>query len=189
MLVMQTARGTPLKSGGSIGSQPGGHHRLRIYVIFVITAAVAYLIDLGTKILAVEWLTGIERVEILGGLLSFNLTRNPGAAFSTGTGFTQLFTLLAVIATLVVLWLSRRLGSVLWACAMGLLLAGITGNLTDRIFRAPGPTRGHVVDFIQLPHWPIFNVADVCLNVGVALVLIQTIRGIELDGTRQHGEQ
>ena len=72
----------------------------------------------------------------------------------------------------------------MWAVAFGLLLAGITGNLTDRIFRAPGGLRGHVVDFLQLPHWPIFNVADMCINVAAALILVQAFRGIRLDGSR-----
>ena len=83
-----------------------------------------------------------------------------------------------------VLWLSRRLGSTVWAVAFGLLLAGICGNLTDRLLREPGPLRGHVVDFLMLPHWPIFNVADMCINVAAALILVQAFRGIRLDGTR-----
>ena len=82
------------------------------------------------------------------------------------------------------LWLSRRLGSAVWAVALGLLLAGIAGNLTDRMFRTPGPLRGHVVDFLMLPHWPIFNVADMCINAAAVLILVQAFRGIRLDGTR-----
>jgi signal peptidase II len=66
---------------------------------------------------------------------------------------------------------------------MGLLLAGIAGNLTDRIFRDPGPLRGHVVDFLELPHWPIFNVADICINVAAALIVIQSVRGVPLRGS------
>ena len=82
------------------------------------------------------------------------------------------------------LWLSRRLGSRLWAVALGLLLAGVGGNLTDRLLREPGPLRGHVIDFLMLPHWPIFNVADMCINVAAGLILIQAFRGIRIDGTR-----
>ena len=82
------------------------------------------------------------------------------------------------------LWLSRRVRNYVWAVAFGLLLAGITGNLTDRLFRAPGVLRGHVVDFLMLPHWPIFNVADMCINVAAALILVQAFRGIRLDGSR-----
>ena len=82
------------------------------------------------------------------------------------------------------LWLSRRVRNFGWAIAFGFLLAGITGNLTDRLFRAPGVLRGHVVDFLMLPHWPIFNVADMCINVAAALILVQAFRGIRLDGSR-----
>jgi signal peptidase II len=91
----------------------------------------------------------------------------------------------AVVAAIVVVWLLRRVRSVGWAWAFGLLLAGIVGNLADRIFRDPGPFHGHVVDFIQLPHWPVFNVADICINVAAALILLQAVRGVRLDGSRE----
>ena len=68
--------------------------------------------------------------------------------------------------------------------ALGLLLAGVAGNLTDRIVREPGPLRGHVVDFLMLPHWPVFNVADICINIAAGLIMLQAFRGIRLDGTR-----
>ncbi len=182
---MQAARGTSLNPGANTESPIPSPHRARLRLVFLSAAVLAYLVDLGTKVLAVEQLTGKGRVDVIGDLLGFNLVRNPGAAFSTGTGFTWVFSLLAIVATLVVLWLSRRLGSTLWAVGLGLLLAGITGNLTDRIFRSPGPLQGHVVDFLELPNWPIFNAADICLNIGVVIVLIQTVRGIHLDGSRE----
>ncbi|MCW2846585.1 MAG: peptidase signal peptidase, partial [Marmoricola sp.] len=75
-----------------------------------------------------------------------------------------------------------------WAVALGLLLAGVTGNLVDRIFRAPGPFRGHVVDFFALPNWPVFNVADICIDVAGALFVILLLRGVRLDGSRHHHE-
>jgi signal peptidase II len=83
-----------------------------------------------------------------------------------------------------VVWFARRLGSTGWAIGLGFLLAGVLGNLTDRIFREPGFLRGHVVDFLQLPHWPVFNVADMCINVAAALIVIQAVRGMGLNGTR-----
>jgi len=121
-------------------------------------------------------------VHVVGDLLVLHLTRNPGAAFSTGTEYTVVLTCLAMVAVLVVLWLSRRLGSLLWAVALGLLLAGVAGNLTDRLFREPAPLRGHVVDFVMLPHWPVFNVADMCINVAAALILLQAFRGVRITG-------
>ena len=87
-------------------------------------------------------------------------------------------------AVLVVLHLSRRIGTVAWAVALGLLLAGVAGNLTDRLFRAPGPMRGHVIDFLMLPNWPVFNVADMCIDVAAGLILLLAFRGIRIDGGR-----
>jgi signal peptidase II len=152
--------------------------------VFAAVAAVLYTTDVVTKHLAVEHLTGEPDKPLVGDLLQLHLTRNPGAAFSTGTAFTEVLTVVAIVAVGVVLWLSRRLGSTAWACALGFLLAGVSGNLTDRMFRAPGPFRGHVIDFLMLPNWPIFNVADMCINAAAGLILIQAFRGIRLDGSR-----
>ena len=121
-------------------------------------------------------------VEVLGPLLRLNLTHNAGAAFSTGESLTPLISLFAAVAFVVVAVLGTHVRSTGWAWALGLLLAGIAGNLTDRLFRDPGPLRGHVVDFLQLPHWPIFNVADVCINVAAALIVVQSVRGVPLRG-------
>jgi signal peptidase II len=146
-------------------------------------ALAAYALDLGTKLLAVARLSDGPDVRVVGDLLVLHLTRNPGAAFSTGTQYTVVLTCLAMVAVLVVLHLSRRLGSTLWAIALGLLLAGVAGNLTDRLFRSPGPLRGHVIDFLMLPHWPVFNVADMCINVAAVLILVQASRGIRINGS------
>jgi signal peptidase II len=87
-----------------------------------------------------------------------------------------------------VLWLARKVGSAGWAVALGFLFAGVAGNLTDRLLREPGPLRGHVIDMFMLPHWPVFNVADICINVAAALILVQVYRGIRIDGTRVERE-
>jgi signal peptidase II len=117
-----------------------------------------------------------------------HLVRNPGAAFSTGTAYTEVLSGVAIVAVLVVLYLARRLRSAGWAVALGLLLAGVAGNLTDRLVREPGPLRGHVIDFFMLPHWPVFNVADMCIDVAAVLILLQVYRGIRMDGTRTKRE-
>ena len=148
-------------------------------------AAVLYAVDVITKIVAVDRLTGRPDVHVVGEVLQLHLTRNAGAAFSTGTRFTVILSCVAVVAVLVVLWLSRRIGSTGWAVALGALLAGIGGNLTDRLVRDPSPFRGHVIDFLMLPNWPVFNVADICINVGAGLVLVQAFRGIRIDGSRE----
>jgi len=159
-------------------------HRRRTWWVFAAVALVLYAADLVTKVLAVEHLTGRADVPLVGEILQLRLIRNPGAAFSTGTGLTPVLTVVAIVAALVVLWLSRRLGSLGWAVGLGFLLAGVTGNLTDRLFRAPGVFHGHVVDFLMLPSWPIFNVADICINVAAVLIVVQAFRGMRVDGTR-----
>ena len=179
---MQAARGTSLSPPDSAETSSPAAHRSSVGV-FALVAAVLYSVDQVTKHLAVENLTGQPDKPLIGELLQLHLTRNPGAAFSTGTAFTEVLSVVAIVAVGVVVWLSRRLGSRLWALALGLLLAGVAGNLTDRLFRAPGPLQGEVIDFLMLPNWPIFNVADMCINVAAGLILIQAFRGIRIDGS------
>jgi signal peptidase II len=178
---MQAARGAPLNSSG----QDDPPTRRRPLALFFGVALGAYLLDLVTKVVAVERLSGRDPVPVLGDFLQLTLVRNPGAAFSTGTSYTVLLALVAIGAVVVVLFLSRRLGDRLWAFGLGCLLGGVLGNLTDRIFREPGPLRGHVVDFLQLPNWPVFNVADMCINVAAGVIVLQAIRGIYHTGERE----
>ncbi len=154
-------------------------------LVFVTTAIVFYVVDVTSKVAAMERLSDGRRRDLLGDLLGLHLTRNPGAAFGTGTSYTIVLSCVAVMAAAVVVWISRRLLDRTWSVALGLLLAGVLGNLTDRLVRDPGPLRGHVVDFIQLPHWPIFNIADICINAAAVLIVVQAFRGVRLDGTRE----
>ncbi|MCR1781611.1 signal peptidase II [Nocardioides carbamazepini] len=183
---MQAARGTSVDhhEDGSGRTGSGFLARPRTWLLFVGVAAVMVAIDQVAKVLAVRHLTDEPDVEVVGELLQLHLTYNPGAAFSLGTRFTVAIACLACAATLVVLWVSRRVTNKVWAVGLGLLLAGIDGNLIDRMLREPGPFRGHVVDFLMLPNWPVFNVADICINVGVGLILVQVLRGVNLDGSR-----
>ncbi|WP_309649385.1 signal peptidase II [Nocardioides sp.] len=185
---MQAARGTSLSDDDATPesrstTHGGGRLRLR----FAAIALVVYLVDILTKIVAVDELADRD-IPLVGDFLVLHLTRNPGAAFSTGTQFTEVLSVIAIVAVVVVLWLSRRLGSAGWATALGFLLAGVAGNLTDRIFRDPGPLRGHVIDFLMLPNWPVFNIADVAINIAAGLILIQAFRGIRIDGTREDAD-
>jgi len=123
-------------------------------------------------------------IRLLGGPLTITLTRNGGAAFSIGTSMTIVFTAIAVGVIVYILRAARNLRSIGWAITLGLLLGGATGNLLDRIFRAPGPFQGHVVDWIQLPDWPVFNLADASIVCAGVLVVLLALRGIRLDGTR-----
>jgi signal peptidase II len=95
---------------------------------------------------------------------------------------TVLFTAVAVLVVVVIARISRRLQSTGWAIALGLILGGALGNLADRIFRDPGPLRGRVIDFLELPHWPIFNLADSAIVSGGVLIVLLSARGISYDG-------
>jgi signal peptidase II len=147
---------------------------------------VGLALDIVTKIIAVSQLQPGQPVRLLGGLLTLRLIRNAGAAFSQGERFTSIFALAAlVVLTYVAVRLVPRLRHGGWAVALGLLTAGVSGNLTDRIFRSPGVFRGHVVDFLELPHWPIFNVADMCITTAaVMVVVLAVVKNIGVDGRR-----
>ncbi len=174
---MQAARGATLTSGSPLTTVNPG---LRALAAIIAVAGVA--LDQVTK--AIAEAKAPQGVHLIGSLLQLQLVHNAGAAFSTGTHFTVVLTFIAIIAAGVVVWFIARLGSTLWAIALGLLLAGICGNLSDRLFRPPGALRGHVVDFLMLPHWPVFNVADMCINVAAAIILVQAYRGVGVRGTR-----
>lgn len=147
-------------------------------------AAFAYAVDVITKIVAVEELTGSRPVEVVGHYLTLYLARNPGAAFSTGTAYTEVLSVIAIAATLVTLWVARKLGSTGWAIGLGFLLGGVLGNLTDRIFRSPAPLEGHVIDFLMLPNFPVFNFADIWINIAAGTIILQSVRGIRVNGLR-----
>ena len=155
-------------------------------LVWAAVALVGLALDVATKIIAVNRLEPNEPVRLLGGLLSLRLIRNPGAAFSQGAQFTYVFAVVAVIVlTFVVVRLVPRLRHQGWSVALGLLCAGVAGNLADRLFRPPGPFRGHVVDFLELPHWPIFNVADMCItSAAVLIVILSMIKNVAVTGVR-----
>jgi signal peptidase II len=163
-------------------------------VLFAVVAAAIFVLDVASKVLVVAKLPETHRpVRILGGALYLDQTRNSGAAFSLGTGFTVILTAVAVAVVVVIVRTASRMGSAGWAVALGLVLGGALGNLTDRIFRAPGFGRGHVVDWIsafgpQGEHWPIFNIADSSIVCGAVLAAVLALRGIDIDGrSGRHG--
>jgi signal peptidase II len=181
---MQATSGTPLSNAEAASqAQPPGPAR-RCVRLFLAVAVLAYALDVVTKVIAVENLAGQPPVPVVGDLLTLRLTRNPGAAFSLGTGATLALSLISMGVVLVVAWLARRVASPLWAVALGLLLGGAAGNLTDRLVREPAPLRGHVVDFLELPNWPVFNLADSAIVTAAVLIVVQSIRGVQIDGAR-----
>lgn len=185
---MQAARGASLSDEEieTTHSTRAGSPRLRL--LFAVVALAAYVVDVASKHFAVTRLADGD-VPVLGDWFVLHLTRNPGAAFSTGTQYTVALSCLAIAAVLVVLWFSRKLGDRGWAVGLGLLLGGVGGNLTDRLLREPGPMRGEVVDLFLLPNWPVFNVADICINVAAGLILLQSFRGVALDGRRDRSSK
>ncbi len=156
-------------------------------LLLLSTALVVYALDLITKIVATAALDGEPPVRILGGLAYLQIVRNPGAAFSLATGLTWLLTLVAAGVVVTIIWIMPKLRSTGWAVGLGLVLAGALGNLTDRIFRAPGVFQGHVVDFFSVfaPNgdvFPVFNVADSGITVGGVLIVIMAMIGRDYDG-------
>jgi signal peptidase II len=158
--------------------------RRTAWLRFASVAVGCLVLDIASKIAAVAFLRPGEPVPLVGDLLRLYLIRNPGAAFSIGEGATWAFTLLAagVLGFIFVAVLPKlRHGG--WAVGLGLVVAGIAGNLIDRLVRPPGFARGHVVDFLQLPYWPIFNVADMCVVFGAITILVfWLVKGVGHDG-------
>ena len=154
--------------------------------MLIAVAAFVIAADVISKAIVVSRLAGRPPVHVLGTFLELVLTRNSGAAFSIGTSMTIVFTAIAAGVVIYILRAARNLRSLGWSIALGMLLGGAVGNLVDRIFRAPGLFVGHVVDWIQLPHWPVFNLADSAVVCGGILVALVALRGIGFDGTRPH---
>jgi signal peptidase II len=162
------------------GQRPKGKRRI---VVLLLVAVIAYLLDLTSKMIVVEKLEHHASVEIIPGLLKFEAVRNPGAAFGVGEAFTVIFTVIAATVIVVIARIARKLYSLPWAVALGLLLGGALGNLTDRIFRSPGVFKGAVVDFIAPAHFAVFNLADSAIVCGGILIVILSFRGLDPDGT------
>ncbi|MEV0223572.1 signal peptidase II [Streptomyces sp. NPDC050704] len=156
--------------------------RRRIAVLFTV-AVLAYALDLISKMIVVAKLEHHEPIEIIGDWLRFEAIRNAGAAFGFGEAFTIIFTMIAAAVIVVIARLARKLYSVPWAIALGLLLGGALGNLTDRIFRSPGVFEGAVVDFIAPKHFAVFNLADSAIVCGGILIVLLSFRGLDPDGT------
>ena len=172
----------PSASGVLAAPTPAARRRLVATVFGVALAVVT--IDQVTKAWALTGLADGRRRDLVGWMFGLELTRNPGAAFSMATGVTWLFTLIAAATVVVIVRLSGRLGSGAWALVLGLLLGGAAGNLCDRLFRPPSFGRGHVIDFLALPHFPLFNLADTSITCAAVLIGWLGLRGIGLDGSR-----
>ncbi|MCC3290726.1 MULTISPECIES: signal peptidase II [unclassified Arthrobacter] len=152
--------------------------------IMLAVAVIAVIADQLTKLWVVSTMAEGQITDVLPPILRWHFIRNPGAAFSIGTDYTWVFTIIMVLVSGFLAYLMFRVRSLAWATALGLVLGGALGNLTDRLFREPSFGQGHVVDFIAFPNFAIFNIADSCVVSGVILVCLLTLRGIGLDGVR-----
>ncbi|ORA79120.1 signal peptidase II [Mycobacterium malmoense] len=168
------------------GPRESPPRRLRLLLS---VAAVVLALDIVTKVLAVKLLPPGQPVSIIGDTVTWTLVRNSGAAFSMATGYTWVLTLIATGVVVGIFWMGRRLVSPWWAVGLGMILGGAMGNLVDRFFRAPGPLRGHVVDFLSVGWWPVFNVADPSVVGGAILLVVLSIFGYDFDtvGRRRTG--
>lgn len=172
-----------------MSSAPTTRRRSVLIGILFAIAVVVVIIDQATKQIAIAVLEGHPSVPVLGELAGFTFYRNAGAAFGMGENATWLFAVIAVAVFVGILFAARRLGSRLWAWGLGLLLGGLTGNLIDRLFRPPGFMHGAVVDFIDLSFF-ICNIADIAISAAAVLIVLATLRGVGLDGSRdgEHAE-
>ncbi|MFD1212479.1 signal peptidase II [Arthrobacter sp. GCM10027362] len=177
-----------LPAGRKAGSSAAGSEAVprsgKFLLILAGCAAFAYLFDQLTKFWVVSTMTEGQVTPVLPPLLSWHFIRNPGAAFSIGEDFTWIFSIVMALVAGAILFYARRIRSAWWSVALGFLLGGALGNLTDRLFREPSFGMGHVVDFIAFPNFAIFNIADSAIVGSVILWCILTLLGIGMDGRR-----
>lgn len=182
--------GVTSSSSDAPSDAPADARKHRRLALFAAVAVVVVALDVISKALVVAKLPlDHAPVRILGGVLYLQQTRNSGAAFSLGTGFTVILTVIAVAVAVLIVRIATRLRSTGWAIALALILGGALGNLVDRLFRAPGVGRGHVVDWLSLfgpygRYWPIFNLADSAIVCGAVLAALLALLGIDFDGGR-----
>lgn len=179
----------PADHGGpaaATAAEPGHARRIpaRFGIVMLLCTLVAYTFDQLTKWWVVSTMTEGQVTEVLPPLLNWRFIRNPGAAFSIGTDYTWFFTIIMVAVAVAIVLQVRKVASWGWSVALGLVLGGALGNLTDRLLREPSFGQGHVVDFIALPNFAIFNIADSAVVSGVVLICLLTLRGIGMDGRR-----
>lgn len=164
------------------GEQSASRGSRRIAVL-VTVAALAFALDLISKLIVVAVLEQHAPVQVIGTVLQLDVVRNRGAAFGIGEALTLVLTAIAAVVIVVIARIARKLYSTPWAIALGLLLGGAFGNLTDRVFRSPGVFQGAVVDFIAPTHFAVFNLADSAIVCGGILIVILSFRGLDPDGT------
>lgn len=139
-------------------------------------------LDQALKQLMVTWLEPGQAVPVIGDWFRFYLLFNPGAAFSMGQNSTWLFTTIQLVFVIGALWFGPRMDTRFEALGLALIAGGALGNLIDRLFRDPGFWFGHVVDYISVGNFAVFNLADAAITVGVVVFVIATFIG---EGARE----
>lgn len=117
---------------------------------------------------------------VIGSILQFHLVHNSGAAFGLGNNFTVVLTILAMLIVCALLVALSRVANQLWAITFGLAIGGALGNLIDRFSNPPGIGQGEVVDFLQLPNWPVFNIADMAVVTAACLLVVLNWKGVPI---------
>lgn len=160
----------------------------RKFTLCLAVACGVLALDVISKVAVVAALRPGQRVVWLGGLLTLQLYRNPGAAFGVGASYTIIIAAIAVGTIVFILRAARRLRSTGWAVSLGLLLGGAAGNLSDRLLRAPSFLHGDVIDWIKLALFPpTFNLADTSITFGAVLAVLLALRGTRIEGGRTGG--
>jgi signal peptidase II len=113
--------------------------------------------------------------HVIGDFLVLDLARNSGSAFSRFRGYTPVLAVVAIVISVFVARAVRQATDRWTLVGLVLVLGGALGNLADRLARSPGFLRGHVVDFVGIGPWPLFNVADSCITVGAILLVVRTL--------------
>ena len=160
----------------------------RSLIAVVGLAAFVVVVDQITKIWAQNELAGQPSIQVIGDLLQFTYALNPGAAFSLGGDYTWVFTIAATAVSVAVVIFAGRVRSGWWLLALGLLLGGAVGNLVDRATQPPGFGVGYVRDFIELPNWPIFNVADMAVVASAGMIVVLSLLGVSATGVKTDEE-
>jgi signal peptidase II len=137
-----------------------------------------WVLDLATKLWAVSTLSDRSNIKVLGDFFQLTLVRNPGAAFSIAEGATIFLTLFGLFVLAIIFYYSVKITSKGWSVVLGLAMGGILGNLVDRIFREPGVLRGHVIDWLQVPNFPVFNIADSAIVIAAGISMLLSLRNI-----------
>lgn len=185
---------TPDPTSMSAGPQRSGARRRlsrpAVLAVVGLLAVVLLVADQVTKNWAVATLPELDAQPFLGEVLQLTLLYNTGAAWGMGAEITPVVTCLQIAIVIgVIVFAVRSVRSPWYALALGLIMGGALGNIHDRLLRAPGPFQGAVVDFLELPNWPVFNVADMAVVGGAILVIALGLFGLDADPARAVQEQ